>query len=363
MNEMQLSLLGLGLGAIVLVLIYNRWLERKHRKLYGPKPEDEVKADPADMGAETERAGDRQEPMWDHGAPVVENEMAQSSADSGLSEPGMNAASVAMPEPVAALTEAESWVDAIATLRFYEPRSAGSIRETLSQMGVERFERVEFYTADAWHRAEALPGDALVSNLRCRLQLASRRGPVAPEAIHAWMRSLESLAQMLSAGLSVESEAKLVERAANLDAFCVRVDALISLNLKPRDDAAVAFARLSGDAEGLGLIGAYPAYARAASDASDASVDFQVQADNQAGLVTLMMDFPHVLRPDAVVTDMFDLARTLAANLGADIVDDAGRPMSEEGIALLVNQVVRLNAVLQAQGIEPGSALARRLFS
>ena len=151
-----------------------------------------------------------------------------------------------------------------------------------------------------------------------------------------------------------------MERAANLDAFCVRVDTLISVNLKPRDDAAVAFARLSGDAEGLGLIGAYPAYARAASDAS---VDFQVQADNQAGLVTLIMDFPHVLRPEAVVTDMFDLAKTLAANLGADIVDDAGRPMSEEGIALLVNQVVRLNAVLQAQGIEPGSALARRLFS
>lgn len=360
MNEMQLSLLGLGLGAIVLVLIYNRWLERKHRKLYGPKPEEAVKADPVDIGTATESAGDRQEPMWDHGASVVENELAKSSADSGLSEPQMDAAPVAMPEPVAALTEAESWVDAIATLRFYEPRSAGSIRDTLNQMGMARFERVEFYTADAWHRAEALPGDALVSNLRCRLQLASRRGPVAPEAIHAWMRSLESLAQMLSAGLSVESEAKLVERAANLDAFCVRVDTLISVNLKPRDDAAVAFARLSGDAEGLGLIGAYPAYARAASDAS---VDFQVQADNQAGLVTLIMDFPHVLRPEAVVTDMFDLAKTLAANLGADIVDDAGRPMSEEGIALLVNQVVRLNAVLQAQGIEPGSALARRLFS
>src|SRR5574343_1951631 len=178
-----------------------------------------------------------------------------------------------------------------------------------------RFERVEFYTADAWHRAEALPGDALVSNLRGRLQLASRRGPVSPEAIHDWMRSLESLAQMLSAGLSVESEATLIDRASNLDAFCVRVDTLISMNLKPRDDAAVAFAKLSGDAEGLGLIGAYPAYARAASDAS---VDFQVQADNQAGLVTLIMDFPHVLRPESVVTDMFDLAKTLAANLGAD---------------------------------------------
>ena len=70
-----------------------------------------------------------------------------------------------------------------------------------------------------------------------------------------------------------------------------------------------------------------------------------------------------MLRPDAVVVEMLDLARTLATTLDADIVDDAGRAMSEEGMALLVNQVIRLNAMLQAQGIEPGSALAHRLFS
>ena len=31
MNELQLSLLGLGLVAILLVVVYNRWLERKYR--------------------------------------------------------------------------------------------------------------------------------------------------------------------------------------------------------------------------------------------------------------------------------------------------------------------------------------------
>ena len=364
MNEMQLSLLGLGLGAIVLVLIYNRWLERKHRKLYGPEPGADAKTDPVEPAIADgagEAVADRQEPMWDHANPVVEAGMPASGSAPVFSGQSMEGGvSVTMPEPVAALSEAESWVDAIATLRFYEPRSAGSIRETLSQMGVERFERVEFYTADAWHHADILPAEALVSNLRCRLQLASRRGPVAPELIHSWMRSLESLAQMLSAGLSVESEAKLVERAANLDAFCVRVDTLISLNLKPRVDAAVAFARLSGDADSLRLAGSYPSYARMGADAA---VDFQVHADNQTGLVSLILDFPHVLRPDAVVTEMFDLARTLSTNLDADIIDDTGRPLNDEGMALLVNQVVRLNAVLQAQGIEPGSALARRLFS
>jgi len=61
--------------------------------------------------------------------------------------------------------------------------------------------------------------------------------------------------------------------------------------------------------------------------------------------------------------EMLDLARTLANELDADIVDVAGRTMSDEGMGLLVHQVIRLNAMLQAQGIEPGSALARRLFS
>jgi len=357
MDEMQLSLLGIGLGAIVLVLIYNRWQMRKHRRAAAPQPDatSDVASNP-DSPSHAEAADGRQEPFWDHPSGDTTGSVVTDSTETAMSSGG----STVMPEPVPALSDAESWVDAIATLRFYEPRVAGSIRETLNQMGLERFERVEFYTADAWHYADALPADALVSNLRCRLQLASRRGPVAPESIHAWMRSLENLAQMLSAGLSVESEAKLIERAANLDAFCVRVDTLISLNLKPRGEVPVALARLSSDADSLGLGGQYPSYAKWAADGA---VDFQVQADANSGLVSLVLDFPQVNRPDLVVVEMFDLARTLSANLDADIIDDAGRPLNDEGMALLVNQVVRLSAVLQAQGFEPGSALARRLFS
>jgi len=355
MNELQLSLLGLGLGAIVLVLIYNRWQERKYRKLHTPAASDTTKEAPV-----AEPSGERQEPIWTQDAQGEAHELATLPTGESSHHAPVEPALTTMPEPVAALSEAETWVDAIATLRFYEPRSAGSIRDTLSQMGTERFERIEFYTADAWHHADMLPANALVSNLRCRLQLASRRGPVSPEAIHDWMRSLESLAQMLSAGLSVESEATLIDRASNLDAFCVRVDTLISMNLKPRDDAAVAFAKLSGDTERLGLAGAYPVYARIGADDS---VNFQIQVDAEHGLISFIMDFPNVLRPDAVVTEMFDMARLLAQQLNADIVDDAGRPLNDDGMALLVNQVVRLNAVLQAQGIEPGSSLARRLFS
>ena len=351
MNELQLSLLGLGLFAIVLVVIYNRWLERKYRQKNSPEPVEEA-ATPTD-----DTAGGRQEPSWDHSDGAMDSTM---SADQPV-EPVMSETQVAANlEPIAALTEVESWVDAIATLRFYEPRTAGSIRETLNQMGAERFERVEFYSGDAWHRADALPADALVSNLRGRLQLASRRGPISPDTLHQWIRSLESLAQMLSAGLSVESESTLLDRATNLDAFCVRVDTLISLNLKSRQDVTATFEKLSRDAGRFALTGDFPNYARMGLMGQ---VDFQVQADPNTSLVSLILDFPQVLGPETVVVEMLDLARTLSSDLDAEIVDDAGRPMSEEGMGLLVHQVIRLNAMLQAQGIEPGSALARRLFS
>ncbi len=349
MNELQLSLLGLGVFAIVLVLVYNRWVEHKHRKLNAPPPAEVI----AEVAAD-ETASDRQEPVWDHG----EGDSGQSAVDLPT-EPTMSE-SPATAEPIAALTEVESWVDAIASLRFYEPRTAGSIRDTLTQMGAERFERVEFYSGDGWHRADALPDTAIVSNLRARMQLASRRGPVSPDSLHEWMRSLESLAQMLSAGLSVESEAVLIDRAANLDAFCVRVDALISLNLKPRQDMSSIVEKLSTSASGSALVGEFPNYARLSAAGE---IDFQLQVDQNASLISLVMDFPHVQRPDAVVAEMLDLARSLSTTLDAEIVDDAGRAMSEEGMALLVNQVIRLNAMLQAQGIEPGSALAHRLFS
>ena len=349
MNELQLSLIGLGLLAIVLVVVYNRWVERKHRKQHAPTPEVVI-AEPV----EEISAKDRQEPVWEQSGVTGDTVHKNLPASPEVAEVFTS------PEPVAALTEVESWVDAIATLRFYETRTAGSIRDTLNQMGMARFERVEFYSGDAWHRADVLANDAQVSNLRARLQLASRRGPVQPDALNEWMRSLESLAQMLSAGLSVESESALIDRAANLDAFCVRVDALISLNLKPAQDAAETFNQLQTAATTLGLTGEFPNFARL-SGQSD--VDFQVQADPSTSLISLIMDFPHVNRPDAVVTEMLDLAKSLSSTLSAEIVDDAGRPMNEEGMALLVNQVVRLNATLQAQGIEPGSPLAHRLFS
>lgn len=350
MNELQLSLLGLGLLAIILVVVYNRWVEHKHRKLNAPEPA-EVVVEAVEEGV----SSDRQEPVWNHGE--ADGDM---TAVDLPAEPVSSESSGAVPEPIAALTEVESWIDAIATLRFYEPRTAGSIRDTLNQMGAERFERVDFYSGDGWHAADVLPNSAIVSNLRARMQLASRRGPVSPDSLHEWMRSLESLAQMLSAGLSVESEATLIDRAANLDAFCVRVDALISLNLKARQDMENTLEKLASSASAMSLIGELPNYARLSAAGL---IDFQLQADQNASLVSLVMDFPHVLRPDAVVVEMLDLARTLATTLDADIVDDAGRPMSEEGMALLVNQVIRLNAMLQAQGIEPGSALALRLFS
>lgn len=356
MNELQLSLLGLGLVAILLVVVYNRWLERKYRKQHQPEPE--IQTAPEDVPQPT--AVGRQEPQWDHDEPLpdlVADEPRLSDFATDTLEPSGVAMDIS--EPLPALSDVEAWVDAIATMRFYEPRTAASIRETVEKMGATRFARIEFYTGDAWHLADKLPADALVSNIRCRLQLATRRGSVSPDALHEWMHAVENLAQALSAGLSVESEAKILERAGNLDAFCARVDALINLNLRARD-AATTTPQFAAKLSALSLSGAYPAFARLNAFGD---VDFQVVADDAQGLVSLIMDFPHVTRPDLVVTEMLELARTLAHQLDAEIVDDDGRLLGEEGMALLSNQVVRLGAVLQAQGIEPGSALSRRLFS
>lgn len=357
MNELQLSLLGLGVLAILLVVVYNRWLERRYRKRHAPAPEpvsetgQEPQADSATLNVST---GDRQEPQWDHADPLPRDLSDEPQLTGGEAPAG-----APMPEPLPALTEVEAWVDAIATLRFYEPRTAGSIRETVDQMGSTRFERIECYTGDAWHAVDKLPADALVSNIRCRLQLATRRGPVAPDTLHEWMRGVESLAQVLSAGLSVETEAKMLERAGHLDAFCARVDALINLNLRLRDPEA-AVAKMRPQLMAMGLAEGYPACARFNAQGD---VDFQVLADEAQGLISLTLDFPHVTRPDLAVADMLELARALASALDAEIVDDGGQLLGSAGMALLSNQVVRLAAMLQAQGIEPGSPLSRRLFS
>jgi FtsZ-interacting cell division protein ZipA len=79
--------------------------------------------------------------------------------------------------------------------------------------------------------------------------------------------------------------------------------------------------------------------------------------------LTLLLDVPRVERPAQRFDEMVILARQLAKDLGATVVDDHRVILNDASLAQIREQIVAIENQMLAGDIEPGSARARRLFA
>ena len=79
--------------------------------------------------------------------------------------------------------------------------------------------------------------------------------------------------------------------------------------------------------------------------------------------LTLLLDVPRVEQPAQRFDDMVVLARRLAQDLGAAVVDDHRVILSDASLAQIREQIVAIECSMLAADIQPGSAQARRLFA
>jgi len=79
--------------------------------------------------------------------------------------------------------------------------------------------------------------------------------------------------------------------------------------------------------------------------------------------ITLTLDVVRTPEPARSFQAMARAGRELAAAHGARVVDDNGNPVDERALAAIGTEVEAVRHMLAARGIEPGSALALRLFS
>ena len=79
--------------------------------------------------------------------------------------------------------------------------------------------------------------------------------------------------------------------------------------------------------------------------------------------LTFALDLPHVADPAAALADMVSIAASMAEKLGGELVDDNRRPLTEAGVASIRRTLEKVVQDMEAHGVTPGSALARRLFS
>ena len=164
------------------------------------------------------------------------------------------------------------------------------------------------------------------------LQLVSRAGVVPEPELIEFRSAIETLAARLGGSASAPEMREALRAAHELDSACVEADIQVALH----------------------VVGVAP-------DQEFHGQPFQA-APRRDG-VTLTLDVARTPEPARSYDAMARAGRDLAAAQGGRLVDDQGRELDEQALARVRVQLEAVRQLLAGRGIEPGSALALRLFS
>lgn len=390
MTELQMGLLGLGGVAVVGVLLYNKWQERKHRRvverMLPARNADALFVEPADPlvagadeamvatapTAQASRSFERIEPVL---AAEPMDDAPSVSFDVLDNEPEHPADQVFGQQSTSTSDLLSPSIDYIASLDSVEPVSAqriltgqnaalARIAKPIHWFGYnERTQEWESMTAHV---------DSEYRRVRVGLQLVDRRGPVTESELSTFHIALQDLADELMAIVELPSRQAALETAVALDAFCAGVDIQIGINVIAQGQsfpgtklrALVESAGMVLDVEGRFVrcdAEGHVLYVLS-NQGADAFSNESMRTLSTQGL-TFLLDVPRVLHGERTFNQMLELARRFAEALQGALVDDNRRPLSEEALEPIRRQVAQYQAMMAANKLPAGGSLAQRLFS
>ncbi|MFC3146857.1 cell division protein ZipA C-terminal FtsZ-binding domain-containing protein [Piscinibacterium candidicorallinum] len=192
------------------------------------------------------------------------------------------------------------------------------------------------------------------------LTLADRTGAVGESELNHFLRLVDEVADVLGADVDVEPVEAAIARSRLLDAQCATLDTQLHLHLsgpsEPSGEELAAAARWAGITSAL-KDGAYPMM-----DAKGRELARVVpRPGRREGFVTLVVDVPRA--PHGALDAALDAAAKMAEMLNAILVDDNGRPLSDDALALIRARLTDVVRKMTEAGLAPGSERARRVFS
>jgi hypothetical protein len=174
--------------------------------------------------------------------------------------------------------------------------------------------------------------DVAERTVRAALQLVSRAGVVSDAELLEFRSAVETLAAKLGATVSAPEMREALNAARELDRACADVDIQVALHV-------------------IGV-----------PEVSQVESSFFSVEPRPDG-ATLTLDVARTTEPRRAYEAMARAGMQLAAAGGGRIVDDNGTVLDERALAAIGAQLDAVIEMLSARGIEPGSALALRLFS
>lgn len=281
-----------------------------------------------------------------------------------------------LPQPSAAPAVSQfsglDWeTEYIARIKFAAPMAAsfGPLLATLRRVGkpVRAFGR---RIDGAW---EALAGHprSTYDQVEVGLQLADRGGALSQDQLDAFCRALYEFAAEQGGAVSCPDKAEGLQKARELDLFCMEVDVLIGLNVVSADSRPFTSEAMHGLAEEAQLV----LHADGSFHALDGFDHTLFTLANQGeesfpkdgrGLtthgVTLLFDVPRVADGLTVFDRMTRLGFDLAWRLEGRLVDDNGRAVNEDSLKRDRARLAAFYQRMEARGIPAGGERALRLF-
>jgi hypothetical protein len=227
--------------------------------------------------------------------------------------------------------------------------------------------------ANAW---EPVTAGHQYEDLQVGVQLASRGGPLNALEFSEFVTAVESLAESLDASAELPDMAETVANARELDGFAAGSDVQLGVNVisdgAPWSAAYVQnvatqdglvlsrdgtrFIRYQANAEGVQR----PLFTLQFGDTNFLRDDLTVKSGRQ---ITLLLDVPVADQGARPFKTVCEYGHTLGQRMGAQLVDDNMRPLTEASFVAIFSQLETLYNKLEARGMPAGSPVALRLFS
>ncbi len=234
------------------------------------------------------------------------------------------------------------------------------------------------YLVSRWSPLERDPDDAQYSDLAVTIQLVDSGGPIEESELNAFIQLALKLADAFKrrTKLSMTVEQALT-RAQELQEFAEAYDVIASINVMADGAEGFSGRAMAQTAIDQGMhFGAMNIFHMKNENSAGCRHLFSMANLYQPGAfdpetldrwrtggLTFFMTVPCVCEPVRVFETMVETARALCQALGGRLTDQNGRPLTDEGVTAIQQQIKRIAADINAKGIVPGSEAALRFFS
>ena len=210
--------------------------------------------------------------------------------------------------------------------------------------------------------------------IACSIQLADRGGPVSKHRLNKFQFAIENLGLELNAHVEWQGTGDAMQRAIDLDQFCIEVDQLISVHIA-ESGAPIHGTKLRGLAEANGMTlledGKFHcftehntdiiAYTLSSGDGQPFTSDGL--RSNVVKTAVFQIEIPKVSNSEQVFQQVVQVAKKMSTSLNAQLVDDHQKPLGDLQIEKIRQQLKKIHATMVARGIMPGSISSMRLFN